>query len=198
MSMSNAIIIHGMPSREEFLNPLGSRHMKHWLPWLQKELIDAGIPTELPEFPEPYDPDYGAWSALFETLTITPDTHLVGHSCGAGFLVRWLSEHAVPVGKVALVAPWVDPTHVYAQKMFGEWELDLTVAERTRGMSMFVSLDDEQDVIDTANLLREKISKLQIREFMDRGHFVHSQMGTDEFPELLDFVLGSTTRGHRD
>lgn len=35
-------------------------------------------------------------------------------SCGAGFLLRWLSENSVRIAKLILVIPWLDPnkTHI--------------------------------------------------------------------------------------
>jgi alpha-beta hydrolase superfamily lysophospholipase len=39
----------------------------------------------------------------FERYDIFPETDLVGHSCGGGFFVRWLSKHLeVKVGNVVL------------------------------------------------------------------------------------------------
>jgi hypothetical protein len=45
---------------------------------------------------------YATWLRGVERYEITPETLLVGHSCGGGFLVRWLSGHpAVRVPRVA-------------------------------------------------------------------------------------------------
>lgn len=43
--------------------------------------------------PVPYAPSYEAWSRVFEERPITAGTIAVGHSCGAGFLVRWFATH---------------------------------------------------------------------------------------------------------
>ena len=38
--MKTAIIIHGMPSKEEYFDVNGaSQSNKHWIPWIQKHLI---------------------------------------------------------------------------------------------------------------------------------------------------------------
>ena len=81
----------------------------HWYPWLQKQLLVHRWQPKPPEIPRVFELDYAAWVREFERYDITPQTQLVGHSCGAGFLVRWLSEHkAVKVGRVVLrVAPWL-------------------------------------------------------------------------------------------
>jgi len=42
--MKTAIIIHGMPSKEEYFSPkTKSQSNGHWLPWIQKQLILNGI-----------------------------------------------------------------------------------------------------------------------------------------------------------
>lgn len=50
--MKTAIIIHGMPSKEEYFsseNPSSSN--KHWFPWIQKQLILKGVLAQTPEMP---------------------------------------------------------------------------------------------------------------------------------------------------
>ena len=105
-AMKTAVILHGKPSKEGYFDMTRqSQSNSHWLPWLKQQLIVNGILAQTPELPEPYDPDYKKWKAVFEQFKIDGETILVGHSRGGGFLVRWLSEHKIKVGKVALVAP---------------------------------------------------------------------------------------------
>jgi uncharacterized protein len=107
-TMKTAIIRHGKPSYEEYCNPrIPSPSNNHWLPWLQKQLLLNGFLAQTPELPAPYAPVYQDWCLAFEQFRIDEDTALIGHSCGAGFLLRWLSENKVTVGKVALVAPFL-------------------------------------------------------------------------------------------
>ena len=100
--MKNAIIIHGKPGKEEYYSdkyPSASNFQ--WLPWLQKQLLIQDIFAVTPEMPRAYEPVYEAWKKEFERHEVTSETVLVGHSCGGGFLIRWLSEHPdVKTGKV--------------------------------------------------------------------------------------------------
>ncbi len=186
--MKSAIIIHGMPSQAEYERSGRKAAPKHWMPWLVEELTKAGVETHLPEMPEPYAPDYEKWCAVFEQFSIDENTMLVGHSAGGGFLVRWLSEHKdTKVGKVALVAPWIDPGHTWAPKMFEGLVIDEALAERTGGVTELISLDDEQDELDTLEILKSKIKGLQVIEFKDRGHFTGPL--NRELPELLEVLL---------
>jgi hypothetical protein len=188
--MKKAIILHGKPSKEEYLDPqCPSPSNAHWLPWLQRQLLLNGILAQTPELPEPYEPDYKKWSAVFEQFSVDADTMLVGHSCGGGFLIRWLSERDVPVGKVALVAPWVDPTHTRARAMFDGLDIDAELVARSGGTRLFVSSDDGEEIRATAILLQSTLKGIELQHFIGHGHFTLGDMNTELFPELLDFLL---------
>ena len=90
--MKTAIIIHGMPYKdEEYYNPKRPASSNcHWLPWIQKQLLLKDILAQTPEMPVPYEPEYIAWKEIFERFPLNEETILVGHSCGAGFIVRYL------------------------------------------------------------------------------------------------------------
>jgi predicted alpha/beta hydrolase family esterase len=182
--MKTAIIIHGMPSKEEY-EENNHRSMNHWFQWLKNKLIEQGIQTITPEMPIPYNPEYEAWKAKFEENTIDENTILVGHSCGGGFIVRWLSENKdVHVGKVVLVAPWIDPEHLLNTGMF-DFEIDPILVSRTKGLVVMYSTDDDKEILDTVKILKEKISSAEFQEFTDKGHFCIEDLGTETFPELL-------------
>lgn len=187
--MRNAILLHGMPSEEEYASGEGRYPSRmHWLPWLKEELEKRGIAAETPELPKPYQPVYEDWKKVFESLPLSEETILVGHSCGAGFLVRWLSENKQKVGRVALVGPWLDPTHELKNDFF-EFTIDTGLIERTEGVTIFVSLDDGQEVLDSVTRIRENMPGVEVKKFQNRGHFTLEDMGTREFPELKKAIL---------
>lgn len=189
--MKTAIIIHGMPSKEEYFETGSCSSKHHWLPWMKFNLEAKSVSTKTPEMPEPYEPNYENWKAVFEQLHIDEETVLIGHSCGGGFLVRWLSENTISVGKVILVAPWMDPSHEEKELVtdFFDFTIDPTLVEKTKGITIFISDDDDVPMLKTVELLKEKISELKIVEFVGKGHFVEGDMGTNEFPELLKEAL---------
>lgn len=186
--MKNAIILHGMPDKEEYLK---SPHQttKHWIPWVREHLGINNIPVDVPELPEPYKPNYKAWKKVFEESYITEDTQLIGHSAGAGFLVRWLSENKVQVGRVVLVAPWLDTEKHLKEKFdnntFFDFTIDPDFPSRTESTTIFVSNDDEGYIHDSVALLQDVCPGIQIKKFKDKGHFTLDDMGTPEFPELV-------------
>ncbi len=188
--MKNAVIVHGKPSKEEYYSaeyPSASNFQ--WLPWLQKQLLMKDIEAVTPEMFLAYNPDYSIWKREFERYDIGPDTVLVGHSCGGGFLVRWLSENKnIKVGKVVLVAPWLDLEKSLNTSFF-EFEIDAELASRTRELVVFSSNNDDEDIQESVKAILDTIKGSRLREFSGYGHFIIEHMGQDKFPELLDEIL---------
>lgn len=129
--MKTAIILHGMPEQNEYYDPQRPASSNcHWLPWIQKQLLLMNVVAQTPEMPVPFNPEYSAWKIMFERFSLDENTFLIGHSCGAGFIVRYLSENTVKVGKVVLVAPWIDPDHYLDTGMF-DFKIDENIVQRT-------------------------------------------------------------------
>lgn len=186
--MKTAIILHGKPSKKEYFNPRSAAQSnKHWLPWIQRQLILREVLAQTPELPEAYEPEYEKWRRVFEQFEIDDETMLIGHSCGGGFLVRWLSESKTKVGKVALIAPWLDPDHELNTPFF-DFEIDSDLVDRTRGAGVFFSADDDEDILISVDRLK-KVKGIHIKEFKDKGHFTLGDMKTEKFPELLEFLV---------
>lgn len=188
--MRNAIILHGKPSKNEYYNlEYQSPSNMHWLPWLQRQLLLKDILAQTPEMPTPYEPNYDNWCEVFEQFGKDEKTVLVGHSCGGGFLVRWLSEHPnVKVGKVVLVAPWIDPDRNDTTDFF-DFTIDASLAGRTAGVIIFNSDNDYPGVLESVHILRESIEGVRYREFHNYGHFCYKDLKTDAFPELLEEII---------
>ncbi|MCA9345875.1 alpha/beta hydrolase [Candidatus Saccharibacteria bacterium] len=191
--MRNAIIVHGFPQKSEYeSDSFVAPNHNHWLPWLQKELLKRDIYAEAPIMPEAYMPDYEKWKKAVERCDhIGEDTIIVGHSCGGGFWVRYLSEHPeLKVGKVVLVAPWIDPEGSLPTKFHQEYNIDADMVARTKGITIFSSDNERHEsVVQSIKILDENINNLKIVGFHNYGHFCLSDMKTDEFPELLQEVL---------
>lgn len=188
--MKTAIILHGKPSKEGYFDiTRQSQSNSHWLPWLQQQLLVNGILAQTPELPEPYDPDYEKWKAVFEQFKIDSETILVGHSRGGGFLVRWLSENKVKVGKVALVAPSLGNPDESPKNKFYDFKIDEDIPSRTDGITIFISTNDTPYILASTDTLAAKWKGVEVKKFADKGHFTLRDMKTEEFPELRDFLL---------
>jgi len=188
--MANAILVPGRPDKDEHYDPQAlSNSENHWFSWLKRQLILMDIHAVSIEPPFPFRPRYDEWKKEFERFELTPETILVGHSCGGGFLVRYLSEHRdLHVGKVALVAPWINPDNnqVSDTADFFDFEIDPEFPLRTKGTEVFISNDDEPSVIKTVDILKDSVHGLELHEYTDKGHFCIEDLGTVEFPELLN------------
>jgi predicted alpha/beta hydrolase family esterase len=189
--MRNAIILHGVPSREEYYDPkTPSMSNAHWLPWLQGQLLKADITAATPEVPHCFNADWATWNTEFERFEVTTETILVGHSTGAGFIIKYLSIHPdITVGQVVLVAPWLDPDKELTNGLFDGFQIDPDIASRTAGVTIFNSDDDQDSVHKTVEILRVKIKDVNYKEFHDYGHFTSGDMKTVELPELLKVAL---------
>lgn len=188
--MKKAILIHGWSEKEDYFNmSIPSDSNNHWFPWIQKNLSVRGYNCQTPEMPNGYEPNYAVWKETFENLKPDENTTLVGHSCGGGFLVRWLSENNTKVDKVILVAPWIDPEKNNIDPEFFTFEIDEHLKEKTNELTMIYSDNDYADVSMSVDVLKKKLKDVQLIELTGKGHFINSSMGTNEFPELLAEIV---------
>lgn len=187
--MSNAILLHGTCDTDEyFSDTYPSLSNSHWFPWLQKQLLIQHIFTQTPEMPDAYKPDYQKWKNEFEKLSVDQESILVGHSCGGGFLMRWLSENDQQIKKLILVAPWVDPDRRKTTDFF-EFTINPDIAERIEEIQMLISDDDEPEIHTSGEIIRKSLPNIAFHSFHNYGHFTFEEMKTEKFPELRDLVL---------
>ena len=191
--MNQVILIHGAPEKEEYLGEGGwpSPSNAHWIPWVQTQLSYKEVLSQAPEMPQPYEPSYTKWCEVFEQFKISDETTLVGHSCGGGFLLRYLSEHpAITPKRVILVAPWLDPEphELEEGNDFFHFEIDPTLTSRT-DLHIMYSTDDYPPCVKSAEIIKNALPHITIHEFQSNGHFTEPDLGTKAFPELLEEIL---------
>lgn len=196
MDNRNCIIIHGCPplrDKERAMSPEMRTYDKHWLPWAKKQLIAKGIETEIPLMPTPWEPDYEKFKKEFEKYKVTENTILVGHSCGCAFLVRWLGETKQSILKLVLVAPWKIPEKDHkSPEAFYLYPIDETIKTRVEEIVMFTADDEADDEYDNGKESLKIFHKAlggKIIELKGHGHYIIKNMGTEEFPELLEVIL---------
>lgn len=192
--MKQVILIHGIPdNQEEYDNQQVPCSELHWYPWIKNKLGELEILCTVPEFPNPVNPFYNEWFPLLDHEKITNEVILIGHSCGAGFLLRFLSENPhIQPNKLILIAPWLDPEN-YLKELnpnsnFFDFEIDSTLTGRTEVHCMY-STDDEDVILESVKRIQEKLPNMSMYKFINKGHFTESDLGTKEFPELLRVLI---------
>ncbi|MCA9397560.1 alpha/beta hydrolase [candidate division WWE3 bacterium] len=154
-------------------------------------MLIKDIPTQTPEMPNAYDSafTYEEWTDEFECFDISPETILVGHSTGGGFLVRWLSETQQAISQLVLVAPYLDPDNKKTNSFY-LFDFDRSVPERVGRIDMFVSTDDSvRGVLESRDIIISNWPNISVHMFNDKGHFTEDDMETIAFPELLEVIV---------
>jgi len=189
--MKNAILLHGGPSREEYYDPNApSMSNCHWFPWLQAQLLKKEVHAQTPEVFRSFERNWDTWRHEVERFEITSETMLVGHSTGAGFFIKYLSTNPqLRVGKVVLVAPWLDPEGKLDTPFFTDFNIDPDLVKRTGGVTVFESDNDQPDIQKTIERLHHELKGAHYQTFHNYGHFCFQDMHTVEFPELLTELL---------
>jgi predicted alpha/beta hydrolase family esterase len=188
--MKNAVILHGKPTKERYLDPeVPKPHEANWFPWIGAKLVESGVQTSIPPMPRPYFPEYEAWKKVFEAENVDDNTGLIGHSAGAEFILRWLSANEdKEVERVVVVAPYCDYAGKYDD--FSNYQLDKHIVERVGGLTIINSLDDDEPIQRRTNELVDVFPTAKLIELDGYGHFrIGYNMTGPEFPELLDELL---------
>lgn len=199
--MKRAIFIHGYYAKEKFFNPDDPTwriNFKDFVPWLLKNLEINGYLAYNPVMPWPYWPVYEDWARELDRYDADENTVIIGHSYGGGFLVRYLSERDVKVGKVILIEPYlgIEDGNRVNQKSFFDYEIDENLATKTAGLTVMMSTggndpDDHELTEKSYDFLQANVKGFKTVTIEDRGHFTVSTAGAvnETFPELLEEIL---------
>ncbi len=188
--MKNAIILHGISeSKEQYEGYLGSMSNFAWYPVLQWDLTRRGVLVQTPEMPTPYFPDmnYSEWVKTISQFDINENTILIGHSCGGGFWLKYLSQNPqIKIKQLVLVAPWINPLGEPTD-FFDNFILDKDLAMRCGQIDLFISSDDHERILKSFDKIKDVYGdKINYHKCDDKGHF-SEDIGA-EFPELLPVI----------
>lgn len=193
------LFIHGgesFNSREEYLDFLNSfepqdaftnEESRKWKYKLPAQLGNEWV-CGFPRMPNAITDDYsiGAhyheWKMWFEKhiASFNDNLVLVGHSLGANFLAKYLSEETLPVrvGQLHLVAG------CYGEGSFTLSENLDGVSTQCDNVFIYHSTDDDSVLYADALRFKEALPTAELVTFEDRGHFLQ-----EEFPELIERIL---------
>ncbi|HEY4528551.1 MAG TPA: alpha/beta hydrolase [Candidatus Paceibacterota bacterium] len=190
------VVIHGgdtFETYEQYLNFLKNYEINiekyktdidDWKPWLRKILKDE-YEVILPVMPNKFNAQYEEWKLWFEKFTpfINDEVILIGHSLGAAFLAKYLSENEFPrkIKAVMLVGA------VYDKDCEGYPLLSFALPDKlnlqTSNAMIYHSKDDPVVPFRALEQYQKALPNAQIRIFEDRKH-----LNQPEFLELLEDI----------
>lgn len=186
--MKTALLLHGTCDKEEFFDSeMPSLSNAHWFPWLQKQFLCRGFLCQIPELPSPYNPNYQDWKKTFEAFYCEDVKIIVGHSAGAGFILKWLQDNPqAEFDKLILVAPWLDIEKEFAD--FLDFQMLDNLLDNVKETLLFYSTDDESSIINSVKAILSHCKNIKVHRFENKGHFVTSTIGVT-FPELANAIF---------
>jgi len=115
MSLNNKakfIIIHGT----------GGKPNSNWFPWLKSELSKKAIDVAIPSFPTIQGQSLDNWQNAFREQigSLQPNTTLIGHSLGAGFILNLLEKSSNPIKATYLVCGFLGKLNLPAYDTVNE------------------------------------------------------------------------------
>ncbi|MCD4771207.1 class I tRNA ligase family protein [archaeon] len=191
----NVVIVHG----SQFLNANSDKgyfepNEQPWMLWIKNKIEDR-IKVDIPLMPNYNNPVYEDWKNEFEKLGVNENTILIGHSLGCAFLVRWLGETKTKIKKLILIAPAKKCVLKYYNEkaeVFYDFKIDKDIKKNISEIIIFTTNNDYEEIMQGSKLYNEELGG-ELIELKNHGHFIKKHMGTNEFPELLDKIIGSQT-----
>ena len=168
---------------ERYKNPKND-----WKPWLRQELGED-YEVILPIMPNKTNAVYDEWKLWFEKLIpfLNDSVVLVGHSLGASFLAKYLSENKFlrEIRGVFLVSGVFDTD--FDRNTLVSFMLPKKLSLQTENIYLYHSEDDPVVPFSALEKFMKSLPMAHPTIFKDRKHINQS-----EFPELLDDIFKLT------
>lgn len=155
-----------------------------WSDSLRKEL-GGRFDILLPKMPSPINAKYNEWKILFKRMAplLENNVILIGHSLGAIFLAKYLSENNFPKKILATLLVSAPHDDEDTEESLGNFVLPKNLNKLNKqGGKIFLYQSKDDLVVPYSHLERYKkaLPNAIIREFKKRGHF-----DQPKFPELI-------------
>jgi len=168
----------------------------NWFQWLKKELEKLGHEVFVPKFPTPENQSVDSWCEVLRKeapFEFGADTILVGHSCGATYMLSILNEdRAKPLAASFFVSGFLHdlgdddfdiPNHTFTNQDF-DWDL----IKKNAGQ-MFVIAGDNDPYVPKSET-EELAENLDVEPiYIKNGKHLNAEFGYTEFPELLKMIV---------
>lgn len=195
--MQQVIVIHGGTTFQDYDMYLKSLSEKKldinrfiYRP-MWKELLQDNLGSEyqvlLPSMPNSTNARYNEWKLWFEHISslFSNNCILIGHSLGAVFLAKYLSEHSLPakIKATILIAAPYDDEGVEDLTDFKIVKLSERLTEQAGRLVFFNGMDDP--VISNLDLSKyqNQLPAAEFKILSAPDHFVRA-----DFPELISLL----------
>ncbi len=183
MQKYDVIIMHGT-----YGDPTGN-----WFPWLASKLRADGHNVYVPKFPTPENQSVRSW---YDTMKVqTPhfgeNTVLIGHSCGATYLLHIIEILPKPIAKSIFVSGFVDKlgndTFDIPNETFVNHDFDWEKIKKNAGETTLFHGDNDPYVpLSVAQKLSDKL-ETPLTIIKNGGH-LNTESGHTEFHEILNVL----------
>lgn len=195
--MQQVIVIHGgttFHNYDAYIQSLSQKKVDidrftynpKWKELLQGNLGD-GYQVLLPLMPNSTNARYSEWAAWFKHISsiFTDDCILIGHSLGAIFLAKYLSENSLSfkVAATILIAAPYDDESVDDLTDFKIEELSQRLTEQAGRLVFFHGMDDPITSTSDFRKYQEQLPTAEFTILPAADHFVRA-----DFPELINVL----------
>lgn len=195
--MQQIIVIHGgttFQDYDEYLKSLSEKKLDidrfvYKPKW--KELLQENLGSEyqvlLPSMPNSTNARYSEWKLWFEHISslFTDNCILVGHSLGAAFLAKYLSENSLPVtikATILIAAPYDDES-VEDLTDFKITKLSERLTDQAGRLVFFNGKDDPVISVQDLQKYQDQLPSAEFTILSAPDHFVRT-----DFPELVGLL----------
>jgi predicted alpha/beta hydrolase family esterase len=167
----------------------------NWFPWLKQELEQLGHEVWVPKLPTPENQSVDSWCKATQEqvpFIYDKDTVLIGHSCGALWVLESLSrKRPEPIQAAFYVSGFLDDlgnleydklNHTFTHYPF-DWSL---IRKNASKAFVFHGDNDPYVPIKQAEKLAKKLGVEPI--VIKNGGHLNAAAGYTKFPELLNKI----------
>jgi len=198
MEKTQVFVVHGgmtFKNQKDYLDFLKNRKISierkiYWDEDYLRNSLGEKFHVIKPRMPLQDNAKYEEWKIHFERYLeqLKDNLILVGHSLGAIFLAKYLSENKFPkkILSVYLIAPPFDDS-IIGEDLVGGFELgeDLSmIMKNCEDVNLIFSKDDECVPVSHAEKYKTKLPDAKIKIYENKnGHFQ-----IEEFPEIVEMI----------
>jgi uncharacterized protein len=177
------IILHGTGGTPE----------GNWFPWLKNEMESQGSSVYIPKFPTPENQSVKSWCRALDVQAprFGKDTILIGHSCGAVYLLHILEVLKQPVAKSIFVSGFIEKLgNEYYDNLNADfinhnfnWE---KIKNNAGKITLFHGDNDPYVPLSVAQKLADHLETRMI--IIKNGGHLNAESGYTKFEELLSLL----------